>query len=70
MANVGSAQEVFEKMEEIFDADKAAGVDAVFQFDLTGDGVVNGADLEQWLNDGGVANIKAGLQPVFDGNPK
>lgn len=38
MANVESAQEVFEKMEEIFDADKAAGVDAIFQFDLTGDG--------------------------------
>lgn len=38
MAKVETAQEVFEKMEEIFDADKAAGVDALFQFDLTGDG--------------------------------
>jgi len=38
MAKVENAQDVLAKMGEVFNADKAAGVDAVFQFDLSGDG--------------------------------
>lgn len=37
MAKVTSANEVYEMMDDVFDSDKAAGVEAVFQFDLTGD---------------------------------
>jgi acyl dehydratase/putative sterol carrier protein len=32
-----SVREVFEKMPSVFNADKSAGVDAVFQFHITGD---------------------------------
>jgi putative sterol carrier protein len=35
---VTSVAEVFERMGNVFNADKAAGVDVVYQFDLTGDG--------------------------------
>lgn len=41
MAEVTSVKEIFENMEEGFNAEKAEGVDAVFQFVLTGD---NGAN--------------------------
>jgi putative sterol carrier protein len=34
---VNSAKEVFDKVSEIFNADAAKGLDAVFQFDITGD---------------------------------
>jgi putative sterol carrier protein len=37
MAKAASIQEVFENLDEGFQADKAEGVDAIFQFDLTGD---------------------------------
>lgn len=37
-AKVSSVDDVIAQMGNIFDADKASGVDAVFQFDLTGDG--------------------------------
>jgi putative sterol carrier protein len=40
MAKVTSVQEIFENLDEGFQPDKAEGVDAIFQFDLTGD---NGA---------------------------
>jgi putative sterol carrier protein len=35
---VASAKEVFDKVPEVFNADAAKGLDAVFQFDITGDG--------------------------------
>lgn len=38
MAKATNAVEVFDRMSEVFDASKASGVDAVFQFDLSGDG--------------------------------
>jgi putative sterol carrier protein len=38
MAKVTSVQEIFENLNEGFQPDKAEGVDAIFQFDLTGDG--------------------------------
>jgi putative sterol carrier protein len=44
MPQVSSIEEIFENMGEGFDPDKAEGVDAVFQFILTGD---NGG--EYWL---------------------
>lgn len=34
---VSTIDEVFTRMGEVFDADKAAGVDAVYQFEMTGD---------------------------------
>ncbi|MBN1562397.1 MAG: SCP2 sterol-binding domain-containing protein [Anaerolineae bacterium] len=37
MAKVNSIQEVFEHLDEGFQSDKAEGVNAIFQFDLTGD---------------------------------
>ena len=37
MAKVTSIQEIFENLDEGFQSDKAEGVDAIFQFDLTGD---------------------------------
>jgi putative sterol carrier protein len=33
-----SAKEVFDKVPEVFNADAAKGLDAVFQFDITGEG--------------------------------
>lgn len=53
MAKVATAQDVFELMSQVFDASKASGVDAVFQFDLTGEGAakywvkVSGGGLEK-----------------------
>ena len=38
MPKVSSIQEIFEHINEGFHPDKAAGVDAVIQFDLTGEG--------------------------------
>jgi putative sterol carrier protein len=38
MAKAASAQDVFGMLDQIFDSSKASGVDAVFQFDLTGEG--------------------------------
>jgi len=35
---VTSAKEVFDKVPEVFNADAAKGLDAVFQFDITGEG--------------------------------
>ena len=46
---VSSIQEVQARMGEVFAADKAAGVDAVFQFDLSGD---NGGQFWINVNDG------------------
>jgi putative sterol carrier protein len=37
MAKVTSVQEIFENLDEGFQSDKAEGVNAIFQFDLTGD---------------------------------
>ncbi len=37
MAKVSSIQEIFGDLDEGFHPDKAEGVDAIFQFDLTGD---------------------------------
>jgi putative sterol carrier protein len=37
MARVNSVKEIFDNLPENFQADKAEGVDAIFQFDLTGD---------------------------------
>lgn len=34
---VSSVQEIFENIDQGFDPDKAEGVDAIFQFNLTGD---------------------------------
>lgn len=36
MPRVSSVQEIFDNIQEGFNPDKAEGVDAVFQFDLTG----------------------------------
>lgn len=36
--SLASAPEIFNKMPEVFDADAAQGLDAVFQFEITGDG--------------------------------
>lgn len=36
MARVSSVQEIFENIQEGFQPDKAEGVNAIFQFDLTG----------------------------------
>jgi len=36
MARVNTVQEIFENMNEGFHPDRAEGVDAIFQFDLTG----------------------------------
>ena len=38
MAKVNTVPEVFERMGQVFNPDKASGVDATFQFDLTGEG--------------------------------
>lgn len=38
MAKASSAADVFNLMGDVFDASKASGVDAIFQFDLSGDG--------------------------------
>lgn len=50
MSKVASVADVKSRMGEVFDGSKASGVEAVFQFDLTGDGgelfwvkVANGA---------------------------
>jgi putative sterol carrier protein len=37
MAKVSSVKEIFDNLDEGFQPDKAEGVDAIFQFDLTGD---------------------------------
>ncbi|MBN1964598.1 MAG: SCP2 sterol-binding domain-containing protein, partial [Anaerolineae bacterium] len=37
MARLNTLKEVFDNMHEGFDPDKAEGVDAIFQFDLSGD---------------------------------
>lgn len=37
MAKVTTIQEIFDNLDEGFQPDKAEGVDAIFQFDLTGD---------------------------------
>ena len=37
MSKASSIQEIFENINEGFDPDKSEGVDAIFQFDLTGD---------------------------------
>lgn len=36
MSRVNSVQEIFDHIDEGFEPDKAEGVDAIFQFDLTG----------------------------------
>jgi putative sterol carrier protein len=36
MPRVNSVQEIFDHIDEGFEPDKAEGVDAIFQFDLTG----------------------------------
>jgi len=51
MAKVTTIKEIFDNLGEGFHSDKAEGVDAVFQFDLTGD---NGG--QYWVK---VANKKA-----------
>jgi putative sterol carrier protein len=51
MAKVSSIKEIFDNLNEGFQPDKAEGVDAIFQFDLTGD---NGG--QYWVK---VANKKA-----------
>lgn len=38
MARAETVQEIFDSIEEGFDPAKAEGVDAIFQFDITGDG--------------------------------
>lgn len=38
MNKATSIQEIFENIDEGFNPDKAEGVDAIFQFDLTGEG--------------------------------
>ncbi|SRR5579885_3156947 len=38
MAEVQSCKEAFERMPTVFNKDAAKGLDAVFQFDLSGDG--------------------------------
>lgn len=48
---VSTVQEIFDNIDKGFDPDKSAGVDAVFQFDLTGD---NGG--QYWVK---VANKQA-----------
>lgn len=37
MPRVNSIKEIFENMDEGFEPDKAEGVDAIFQFNMTGD---------------------------------
>lgn len=44
-----TVQDVFKKMPEVFDADAAQGLDAVFQFEITGD---NGGNWNVVVKDG------------------
>ena len=44
-----TVQDVFKKMPEVFDADAAQGLDAVFQFEITGD---NGGNWSVAVKDG------------------
>lgn len=57
MSEVTSVKEIFENMEEGFKPEKAEGVDAIFQFVLTGD---NGANY--WIKvNGPTLEVKEGL---------
>lgn len=44
-----TVQDVFKKMPDVFDAEAAQGVDAVFQFEITGD---NGGNWNVMIKDG------------------
>jgi len=46
---LATVQDVFKKMPEVFDADAAQGLDAVFQFEITGD---NGGNWNVAVKDG------------------
>jgi putative sterol carrier protein len=56
MSRVETVQEIFENLDEGFDPAKAEGVDAVFQFDITGEGGgkywVKVADQKMEMNEG------------------
>jgi putative sterol carrier protein len=54
---VTSAKEVFDKVPEVFNADAAKGLDAVFQFEITGEGGGN------WN-----VTVKEGTCQVQEGN--
>ena len=46
---LATVQDVFSKMPDVFDADAAQGLDAVFQFEITGD---NGGSWNIAVKDG------------------
>lgn len=52
MTDTQTVASVMQEMESKFKADKAAGIDATFQFDITGDG---GGKWNAKINDGTVA---------------
>lgn len=47
--SLATVQDVFKKMPDVFDADAARGLNAVFQFEITGD---NGGDWNIAVKDG------------------
>lgn len=61
MAEVSSVQEIFENLSEGFNAEKAEGVDAIYQFILTGD---NGANY--WVH---IKDQQVTVNPGEHGNP-
>jgi putative sterol carrier protein len=71
---VSSVDEVLGLMDEVFDADKAAGVDAIYQFDLSGNGggkywvkVANGAfETGQGLHDDPTLTLTASAQDYIN----
>jgi putative sterol carrier protein len=61
MAKVSSVKEIFDNLDEGFQPNKAEGVDAIFQFDLTGD---NGG--QYWVK---VADKKAEVHEGAHASP-
>jgi putative sterol carrier protein len=54
-----SVKEVFDKMPEVFDANAAQGLDAVFQYEITGD---NGGTWNAVIKDG-ACQVTEGTHP-------
>jgi putative sterol carrier protein len=61
MAKVSSIKEIFDNLDEGFQPNKAEGVDAIFQFDLTG-----GDGGQYWVK---VANQKAEVHEGVHASP-
>jgi putative sterol carrier protein len=56
---LASVKEVFDKMPEVFDANAAQGMDAVFQYEITGD---NGGTWNAVIKDG-ACQVNEGTHP-------